>query len=347
MTRRLIGSALVMATALATAFVAGAPAASFLYLDPGKLPDLRETVPVQVVFVGYEPSTINQSAFLAALPQTYKPVVRSRLWYGVLELLGIQYDFQYAVTFTNAAWENSFFGALSGLATPSPRTLFQNQYNAQLRNVLNVGQNHFIDAPSVEKWLIDHAPTGVDTRRNTIFFVNWWGRPDFKFHVYTKFGEPDPDTGYDFGVNRASRKIIAWGGTTPNDEESGLGGRGERRVWFFDLSAGPESWTSNWNVDDADVDGDGSADYRLPPVWEYFTAGGASSAAALTGDLAKVARYVGINLLFTTSPLYPPYLTPNRLPASINLDSNTYEGWNGVDASALFQTPSLLVDEVS
>jgi hypothetical protein len=36
-----------------------------------------------------------------------------------------------------------------------------------------------------------------------------------------------------------------------------------------------------------------------------------------------------------------------RLPGSINLDLNTYEGWNGVDASQAYQTPSLLVDEVS
>jgi hypothetical protein len=272
--------------------------------------------------------------------------VRSREFYGLRELLGLHYQFHYNVTFTNAAWENGFFTALSALARPVPRTLFQDAYNAQIRNVRDVAQNHFIDAPSVEKWLIDHAPGSVDTRRNTIFFINWWGRSDFKFHVYTKFGEPDPDTGYDFGINRQTRKVIAWGGTAAADEETGLGSRGERRVWFHDLSAGPESWTSNWNVDNADVDGDGVADYRLPPSWEYV-AGGARAPSAITQDLALVTRFVAINLLFTSSPLYPPYLTPTRLPASINLDSNTYEGWRGVDASTFYQTPSLLVDEVS
>ena len=86
-----------------------------------------------------------------------------------------------------------------------------------------------------------------------MFFVNWCGRDDFKFHVYTKTDEPDPDTGYNFGIERDSRKMIAWGGTTPDDEESGLGSL--HRIWFYDLSAGPEGWTDNWNVDD---------DYRLP-----------------------------------------------------------------------------------
>jgi hypothetical protein len=318
---------------------------SFDHLNPGGLSDLPEIVPVNIVFVGYG-SLVDRLGFESVLPQTYRPIVRSRYFYGISEELGLRYEFDYRVTFATAAWENAFFTALSGLATPAPRTLFQDQYNAQTRNVLDVGENHFLDAPSVEKWLIDNAPAGVDTQRNTIFFINWWGRGDFKFHVYTKLGEPDPDTGYDFGDNRASRKIIAWGGTTAEDEETGLGARGERRVWFHDLSAGPESWTDNWNVDDADVDGDGVTDYRLPPVWEYLTAGGYRSAAALTADLASMARYVAINLLFTSSPLYPPYLSPLRLPESINLDVNTYEGWRGVDASVSYQTPALLIDEV-
>ena len=52
-------------------------------------------------------------------------------------------------------------------------------------------------------------------------------------------------------------------------------------------------------------------------------------------------------MLFTTSPLYPPYITPDRQPRSINLDLNTYEGWRGVDASQQYQTRSLLVRELS
>jgi hypothetical protein len=117
-------------------------------------------------------------------------------------------------------------------------------------------------------------------------------------------------------------------------------------VWFYDLSAGPESWTDNWNVDDADVDEDGVADFRLPPVWEYLANGGFRPRSALSGDLAKVARYVAINLLFTSSPSFPPAITPPRLPRTINLDSNTYEGWEGVDASAGYIKRRLLLKEL-
>jgi len=336
-------------------FTSVTPAAPppFAHLDPGGPANLVEQVPVQFVFVGYEPGQVNQAAFLAQLPTQYKPVIRSRLWYGIVELLGIHYTFNYQVTYTTAAYENALFAALGAMAVPESvvdgrtRTVFQDLYNTQAGRRRDVGVNYFIDAPTVEKWLIDHPPSGVDTRRNTVFFINWWGRGDFRDHTYIKFDEPDPDTGYDFGRNRQTRKIIGWGGTTPDDEETGLGGLGVRRVWFHDLSAGPESWTDNWDITNADVDGDGLADYRLPPVWEYLIAGGHRPASALPGDLAKVARYVAINLLFTPSPLYPPAITPNRLPASINLDLNTYEGWRGVNASEQYQTPALLVQEIS
>ena len=81
-------------------------------------------------------------------------------------------------------------------------------YNAQA-GVLDVTDNRWIDAPSVEKRLIGTAPPGVDTRKPTIFFIiNWYGRSDFRFHVYAKTGEPDPDTGYALVANRVAADIL-------------------------------------------------------------------------------------------------------------------------------------------
>jgi hypothetical protein len=330
-----------MIAAMAPASQAAPP--TFEHLDPGGQPKLTERVPVNVVFVGYQPGQVNGAQFRGALPANYEPIVRSRLFYGVKEKLGITYTYDYKVQYTGAAYENRFFGELSRLAQPAPLTLFQTQYNDQKKNVLDVRDNHHIDAPSVEKWLATNPPAGVDTRRNTVFFINWYGRSDFKFHVYTKTNEVEPDTGYNFGVQRQSRKIIAWGGTTADDEENGLGST--RRVWFHDLSAGPESWTENWNVDTPDLDGNGVEDYRMPPIWEY-AAGGYRAPSALTGDLAKITRYVALNLLFTTSPLYPVELPTSEPPRSVNIDSNTYEGWPGVDASSKYIKSELLVSEL-
>jgi hypothetical protein len=338
--KRCLAAGVAVMSLLAAGTAAAAPYAN---LDPGQTAALSEQVPVNIVFVGYEPAQVPEAAFMAQLPQAYKPIVRSRLWYGVTELLGIHYTYDYDVTYASSAWENAFFTALSGLATPAPLTLFQEIYNEQ-DGVRDVGQNHFIDAPSVERWLIANAPPGVDTRENTIFLVNWWGRPDFKDHVYTKIGEPDPDTGYDFGLLRESRKIIAWGGTPADDEETGLGALGVNRVWFHDLSAGPEAWGGSYDVESPDIDGDGEPDFRLPAAWEY-AAGGYRPPAMLASDLGKLTRYAPINLMITSSPLYPPAIQPPALPNDINLDLNTYEVWPGVDGSATYQKPDYLVDE--
>ena len=329
--------------ASATPANAAAPAPKFSHLTPGGQPALTEKVPVNVVFVGYDRDDVGRSAFLSGLARTYEPVNRYPAFYGLDSKLGIKYTYDYKLTYANKSYEDALFKRLGQFAKPAPLTDAQNQYNAQENNVLDIDANYEIDAPSVERYLAYHAPRGVDTKRNTVFFINWYGRTDFKFHAYTKKGEPDPDTGYDFGANRSSRRMIAWGGTTADDEETGLGST--RRVWFHDLSAGPETWTDNWNVDDADVDGDGDADYRMPPTWEY-TAGGFRSPDALAGDLSKITRYVALNLLMTSSPLYRVTM-PVGLPKSINVDENTYEGWPGVDASAQYIKPGLLVDELA
>ena len=109
----------------------------------------------------------------------------------------------------------------------------------------------YIDAPSVEQWLArkGHERLGIDQRSYTIYFVNWYSRQDFKFHVYTKTDEPDPDTGYNFGVLRA----------VAQDDRLG---RHRHSHLVLRPSAGPEAWSGSWNVDDADLDGDELA--RLP-----------------------------------------------------------------------------------
>ena len=65
----------VCLSAIAMTSLTRAQSPSFLHLNPGGLSDLPETVPVNIVFVGYEPSLVDQSSFLSALPGTYRPIV--------------------------------------------------------------------------------------------------------------------------------------------------------------------------------------------------------------------------------------------------------------------------------
>jgi hypothetical protein len=237
---------------------------------------------------------------LAELPETYIPVVRFPLFYGLSGRdLGLKFNFDYRTVFAPSRFEKDFFQFLESTGEESRPTRFQILYNEQEKNVLDVTDPVLrIDAPTVEKWLSDNAAALLKKpveKSYTIYFINWYSQSNFRFHVYTKTDNPDPDTGFNFGQELGSRKMIAWGGS-------------HSRSWFYDLSAGPEARTANFEVDHPDLDGNGVEDDRMPPVWEYSQKG-YRKPAALSSDLGKVTRYVAINLLFTTSPLYDPLVT--------------------------------------
>ena len=87
----------------------------------------------------------------------------------------------------------------------------------------------------------------------------------------------------------------------------------------------------NYDVTNSDLDGDGVADYRIPVAWEY---GSYRARRRCPRDLGKVVRYVGLNLLFTTSPLYAPYFTRPR--AGRSTSTSTPRGLVRVNASERF-----------
>ncbi|HEX5944425.1 MAG TPA: hypothetical protein VFY66_19230 [Anaerolineales bacterium] len=267
---------------------------SLAVLRPGKHVTFQQNIPVNLVFIGYEQDAINRQALRQALPATYIPIVRYPAFYGVMGRdLGLKYNLHYNITFAERNFTNRFFSYLQEIGTPGDLTLFQQLYNDQENNVLDItGPVLYIDGPSVEAWLADNLK--VKPQSYTMVFINWYSRPDFQFHVYTKTDEPDPDTGHNFGEEEISR-LIDWGGTSS-------------RIWFNDLSAGPEWNTDNWNVDQPDLDEDGTEEYRMPPIWEY-TEDGYRDLSELTKDLGLITRYVAINLLFLQSPLYDPLVT--------------------------------------
>lgn len=320
--------ALVTAGLAAVSAPAKAAGPALQTLEPGAFREIAQNLTVNVVLVGFDrPGLVDTAALQAALPASYRSIHRYANFYGRKEPTGNRFAFQYRVVKAGPAYADALFGYLGSIATAQPRTLFQNLYNAQPGKALAVAQNHAIDAPSTETWLANNPPPGIDTGSYTVYLINGFGRPDFKFHVYTKTDVVDPDTGYNFGVNRASRKLVAWGGTPRSSGPA-------RRVWFYDFSAGPESFNGNYNISDADLDGDGVADYRIPPIWEY---GSYRAASALTADAARLTRFVAINLLFTTSPLYKPAISAPKLPSTVNIDLNLFQGDPTSDARTLIK----------
>ena len=300
---------------------------TFTTLQPGQFREIEQNLRVNIVFVGYGTfANVNQTIFKSWLPTSYRSINRvSSDASGKLDPTGNRFTFDYNVVTSPAAFDDAFFNYLSAIAVAKSRTGFQNLYNQQRCRSLNIGQNYEIDSTMAEKWLAENAESmlGVNTRQYTIFFVNWYGRNDFKFHVYTNTRERDIDLGTDLGHQFFSQ-TIGGGGTPADDPETPLGSL--RRVWFYDLSAGPEYNTVNWALDIADVDGDGIRDWRMPPIWEYGNSRCYRPFNTFSSDHGRIARFVAIDLLFTTSPLYRVSISAPLLPSTLQLDVNVYEG---------------------
>ncbi|GHG03613.1 hypothetical protein GCM10017783_15150 [Deinococcus piscis] len=318
---------------------------SLKQIKPGEDTKIETNLKVNVVFVGYRQSAPGQVTtarqvdlqdFRATLPSTYDTIARIPSAYGRTEYTGNKFNYSYNYVFADQAFENDFFQYLSATGQEKPLTTFQKAYNCQAldedgnyvddcetpSNLITrpITSNLEIDAPSTENWLADNASRlGIKKDEYTVFLVNWYDRPDFKFHSYTKTSEAETDTGFRFG-DRASRRMIAWGGGYQKD-------KGPQRVWFYDLSANPDPWTKAYDVVNRDVDGDGREDVRMPPVWEYGTRkNNLGNTRQVSPDLAKTVRYTALNLLFTPSPIYRAELTPPELPDEIELRLNVDQG---------------------
>jgi hypothetical protein len=305
MARRLLAPALALSLfALAAPIVAErAPAEAdvtvrrspaFSGLEPGAFVTHKQTVPIDIVLIGFGLERINRRDLAALLPPTLAPAVRYPQFYGLNgRAVGLDYEFKYSLTRKSRTFEDQFFRFLARTGTAGTPTVYQTAYNNQANNLLDVtGPVLYVDGPTVEQWLQNNANPRTDGY--TVYFINWFGRRDFTFHAYTRTGDPDPDTGVDFGEFQSSA-MLAWGGT-------------RSRSWFYDFSAGPEWNTSNWVVDVQDLDGDDIEDYRMPPIWEYDV-NGYRVPDALGYDMGLLTRYVAIDLLFTPSPLYDPLVT--------------------------------------
>lgn len=124
---------------------------------------LEERVPVNFVFVGYDRRQVDARTFRKGLPKEYRPIIRSRNWYGRREMLGIRYGFDYDFVFSNQRYEDRVFSKLRGLGQPTTPTLYQRNYNTQAGASRAIDKSLAIPALDFERWLAGNAPRGVDT----------------------------------------------------------------------------------------------------------------------------------------------------------------------------------------
>ena len=280
--------------------LAASPARALHTLKPGEIRTIKQDLRVNVVLIGFDWGSgvqeVDKAALLKSLPASLRQPQQS-----------LEFTYRYRLLSTPPRFERRFFSYLTSIAVDKPLTSFQQAYNDQLHNSLDVTGNSWIDGPSVERWLGSHASDlAIDRREYTVFLINWYGRQDFRHHIYVKTNEPDPDTGANMGLEQDYTKTIAWGGTAADDPQDGQGWL--RRVWFCDLSAGPDSYSGSWNVDDdvvapgttLQIGSGGAPCYRIPPIWEYGNTTGYRPFTDLTGDLAKLVGNVAVKGLFTS-----------------------------------------------
>ncbi|MHA0035985.1 hypothetical protein [Deinococcus sp. PESE-13] len=322
---------------------------------------------------------LNFSGLRQELPSTYQTINRYPSFYGNNELSGNNFTFDYNYVTAPKSFEDEFFAFLAssgkeesvqkdGLTYLNISAAAYNCQSADTQKVLKVLDrkpgdltplyacptpagniarqitgNWEVDGLAVEKWLGDNAgKLGIDPTQHTVFLINWYGRPDFKFHSYSHEREEslESDTGVNFGL-RSSRRTVAWGGTPSQDQANA------RRLWFYDQSANPDYWTNAWNISDADLDGDDVPDKRMPPIWEYGTRkASAAYGQKITADLGQVVRYTAIDLLFTPSALYRAALTPPDMPEQINVDLALEQGPDA-PASARVVNPAVVRERLS
>ena len=170
-------------------------------LRPGEFVVREQVVPVNLVFIGYDHNQIDEQALLRPFR---RPTVRSSASRcSTVSRAATSACSTASATTSFAGAGRSRTSSSAFLKTPEHRAdhAFQDAYNQQKKNVLDVvGPVLYIDAPTVERYLAGHD--GDEQRGYTIFFINWYSRRDFQFHVYTKTDEADPDTNYNFGVLR-------------------------------------------------------------------------------------------------------------------------------------------------
>ena len=266
-----------------------------------------------------------------------EPIVRSRAFYGITERLGLDYSYDYRPYYTSRAWEDGFFAYLVLDRGPKPLTEFQHAYNDQARRPRRHRQPLDRRADGREAADRHRAARGRHARSRRSSSSTGTAAPT-SASTSTRRPASRTPTPATTSARRATAASSSPGAARRPTTRRPASARARRQPRLVLRPLGrPRGVGRQLRRQQPRP----RRRRRCPTTasrssWEY---GSYRPAAALPGDLGKVVRYVGLDLLFTSSPLYPPYFTADRLPGRVDLDVNTVEGWPGVDASRQYIKP--------
>ena len=138
-----------------------------------------QDVPINIVLIGYDEHDVGPD-IRAQLPRRSQPVDRIGLEFGSGRDLGLRFHYRYRIVDAPKRFEDQFFTHLTRSATVGDLTVYQQFYNDQVTDNLDVKAPVLaLNGPETVDYLEDtaRAQLGVPTARGyTAFLVNWWGR---------------------------------------------------------------------------------------------------------------------------------------------------------------------------
>jgi hypothetical protein len=211
-------------------------------------------IPVKVVFVGVDPSTVDTSyiTWPGNLPETTYNEVFEPPPGG--SLTGVVYNVSYTFTFANSDFKSRLESYLQSIEVASTvGNPWFYYYTATPSGYISTAKYYslkssFYDANQVESWIYNNQQElgGFPSNGWTLMFMYLPELPSFDYKDYRDF----------LGMQRASPPNGTAHYYSVVDQDTDLGYRwktmgtfmtgwgGVHRFWFDDLSAGPSFWTN-------------------------------------------------------------------------------------------------------
>jgi hypothetical protein len=284
-------------------------------LDPPLL-KINSTIPINVVYIGFNETMIDTTQIDSGLTHWYAPTyIRndSFYYYGTNYTLDINYHFSNTTTLEQDYV--TYLGTIGSISSPIPDLI---DYDPTATQAL------FYPADQAIDWLnnnINNYFPGTN-QSYTIYLIDTFTWRYILDYYYYTLDYTDPDT----GISGRYPYTILYGGDYPN------------RGILLDLSAGPV----NYKETQTSEDDEGVSATTIPPIWTYDLP---TEKSILNDNITEYIQET-IDMVFTPSYIYDP-----KIPEEINIviylfDDASVSMVDQVDIDVIFDTYSFLFPTV-